>query len=223
MGNNFNNCDIAPGADAWIADSHTWVYVSSTSFKVVGLDVTAQFTKGTRISYNDGAVDYGVVASSAFAAGDTTITLIANDDYSIANTTLTAPRYSYQVNPQGYPGFFAYTPTLTGYSVNPTTSTYIYNVVGTQVNLEVRQGGNGTSNTTAKTITLPVSMSSRASNLQINAGFCVDNGSAIVTGMMALINVAAPTVVSVFPAFVNTSLWTASGGCRQTFQISYEM
>jgi hypothetical protein len=44
------------------ADNVTWVYGSATSFAVAG-DLTGRYTKGTRISYNDGATDYGTVYS----------------------------------------------------------------------------------------------------------------------------------------------------------------
>lgn len=91
--------------DGWLEDEDTWVYASATTFTIAGKDVTAKFPKGTKISYNDGSVDYGTVASAAFST-DTTITLIANDDYAIADETLTAPRYSYVENPQGFPHWF---------------------------------------------------------------------------------------------------------------------
>lgn len=106
--------------DGWVADTDTWVYVSATSFKIVGADRRTKFPKGTRVSYNDGSVDYGVVVATAFST-DTTVTLATNDDYSIANATLTAPRFSYASRPQSYPSWFNYTVTFTGLTSPPST------------------------------------------------------------------------------------------------------
>ena len=36
------------GWDGWQADSDTWVYLSATSFKIEGKDVTSKFTKGNQ-------------------------------------------------------------------------------------------------------------------------------------------------------------------------------
>ncbi len=106
----------------WNYDTDTWVRVSAASFKVESKDVTARFTKGTRIALYDGTTTiYGAVASSAFST-DTTVNLISMTEYRIADATLSAPRFSYEVSPQGYPGWFTYLPTLSGWSVAANTA-----------------------------------------------------------------------------------------------------
>lgn len=90
------------GWDGWQIDSDTWVYVSTTSFKIEGKDVTSTFTKGARIRYKQGGdYEYGIVSSSAFST-DTTVTLISNDTYELADATITDAGYSYADNPQGF-------------------------------------------------------------------------------------------------------------------------
>lgn len=97
----------------WTRANETWTYVSANSFSVSG-DQTAKFQKGTRVKFTQTTVKYGVVKSSSHSSGTTTVTLFANDDYSLANATITAPFFSYAASPQGYPGTFAYTPTIDG-------------------------------------------------------------------------------------------------------------
>lgn len=89
----------------WVNDTDTWVYVSASTFKIVGKDVTAKFSKGTRLKFTQTTVKYAVVIGSAFST-DTTVTIAVNTDYTIANAVITAPAYSYQASPQGYPTAF---------------------------------------------------------------------------------------------------------------------
>lgn len=231
--------------DGWTTDiSATWTAGSATQF-AAGIGTAAasilnELPKGTKVSYNDGAVDYGVVASCVvrsgggrtgctsdvsantigksahgFSDGDpvtlsgmvtTTgvslathyfvrdsaantfklaatiggtaidltgsndsavisvtpqalVTLIPTTDYSIGSlgSVLTARRYSYAASPQGWPGWFNYTPSFTGLSVNP-TQTSQWSVQGNACTVAFNASAAGTSNSTAKTITLPVAM-----------------------------------------------------------------
>lgn len=115
----------SPGSDGWVTSADTWVYASASTFTISGVDRTAIYTKGTRLRFKQGgAYKYAVVLSSSFST-NTTVTIAINTDYTIANATITDNYYSYQISPQGYPDWFAYTPTgptnttLTGrYRVN---------------------------------------------------------------------------------------------------------
>lgn len=105
--------DITSG---WTPSDDTWTYASATSFTVSG-DVASQYQSGTRVKFSQSGTKYGVVKSSSYSSGTTTVTLFGNTDYSIANASITSPSYSYQDSPQGYPGWFNYTPTLSGITV----------------------------------------------------------------------------------------------------------
>lgn len=91
----------------------TWTFVSASSFKIVGFDATLRYKKGTRIKWTQTTVKYGVVTSSSFAAGDTTINIAVNTNYTIANSAITDNFYSYDACPPGYPTVFDLTPTIT--------------------------------------------------------------------------------------------------------------
>lgn len=111
------------GSDGWTPDSDTWTYVSSTSFKVSGKDVTAKFPTGTKIKLTQTTAKYFYVVSSSFST-DTTITVTGGTDYTVANATITSPNYSYASSPRGFPHYFNYTPTVTS-SAGTITSTSI--------------------------------------------------------------------------------------------------
>ncbi len=101
---------ISAASDGWTADSNTWTYASASTFTIAGVDVTAQFTTGTRLKFTQTTVKYAVVISSSFST-NTTVTIAINTDYTITNAAITLPYYSYQASPQGYPTWFTFAPT----------------------------------------------------------------------------------------------------------------
>lgn len=98
--------DNAGSSDGWTSSADTWVYASASTFTIAGVDRTATFTKGTRLKFTQTTAKYAVVVGSTFST-NTTVTIAVNTDYTIANATITSPNYSYQMNPQGYPGWFS--------------------------------------------------------------------------------------------------------------------
>jgi hypothetical protein len=88
----------------WIYDSvFPWAYVSATSFKIAGVDVTAQFPKGTRIAlWQSGAIQYYYVTSATFST-DTTVNIDGGGTYTLANVPIDRPAFSYNARPQGFP------------------------------------------------------------------------------------------------------------------------
>lgn len=96
--------------DGWTTSTDTWTYASASTFTIAGVDRTAIYTKGTRLKFTQTTVKYAVVVASSFST-DTTVTIAVNTDYTIANATITAPYYSHQNGPAGYPVLFNWTPT----------------------------------------------------------------------------------------------------------------
>ncbi len=142
--------------DGWITATDTLVYVSANSFKITGVNRTSIYAEGTRIKFtNNSATFYGVVASSSFST-DTTVTLFANNDYSINNSAITSPYYSYQASPQGYPNWFNYTPTISWNSTAPSTPTLVakFSVIGNTCFVSITQ-----SNTTAGSTNTSINVS----------------------------------------------------------------
>lgn len=197
--------------DGWLADNHTWVFASSTTFTIAGVDLTLTFQPLTLISWNDGSLKYGVVKSSTFST-NTTVTIMSTTDYTIANATITAPRYSYYSRPQGFPGYFNWAPALTGYSANPTTTAYVWFVSGTGVHVSYAEQGNGTSNATTKTYAIPINQGAPSVGQWGYTFAYFNNGTrGTVPGLCRILGTGS--VVDTFIDF-NATAWTNSGGAR---------
>lgn len=195
-------------ADGWTVASDTLVYVSASSFKIASVDRTAIYTKGTRIKFTQTSAKYFVVTSSSFST-DTTVNIAVNTDYTIANATITAPYYSYQVSPQGYPTSFAYTTTLTGFSANPSDVTTRFSIIGNKCTVHAWDSAVGTSNATTKTWTVPVAC---IAGMQFGSTtWGLDNN--VVIHMQCVLGVSS-AVVSAYVGLPIGTLWTASGNCR---------
>lgn len=207
--------------DGWVTSPDTWIYASANSFTISGVDRTTTFTKGTRVKCtNNSTTFYGVVASSSFST-NTTVTLVANSDYSLANSAITNPFYSYQANPQGYPGWFNYTPTYTGFSANPTTGSSRFNIIGTRCLIQHSESVAGTSNATGFTFSLPVNSSSTSGGNWSSSAQVQDSGT-IQTNSGLIQFGTTSAVANVYKSW-NATSWTSSGSKACQFgQIEYE-
>lgn len=198
------------GADGWVSDTaETWAYVSATSFKVTGTDVTAKYTTGTRLRCKQGAgYKYFVVVSSAFST-DTTVTVTGGSDYSLANSAITDNYHSYAANPQGYPGWFNFNPSLSGWSGSPTL-TARFAVIGTICYVAINISA-GTSNATTATAVAPIASNANA-NAIVAPFVVVDNGAVTNTPGRAVISGGSSTIT--FQKDYSGNTWTASGTKR---------
>jgi hypothetical protein len=116
--------------DGWVYDTHTWTYVSATSFKITGVNVTALFPTGTKIKLiQSGVTAYFYVTGATFST-DTTVTITGGSDYTLSNTTITSPAYSYATTPQGFPGWFNWSPTWTNFTVGNATLSAAFTMNG---------------------------------------------------------------------------------------------
>lgn len=178
---------------------------------------TAVFTKGTRIkATNNSTTFYGTVESSSYST-NTTVTLIPNTDYSLANSPITSPYYSYQASPVGYPGEFNYSPTWGGFSSAPSTNAY-FSVVGVTVNVHVQATFYGTSNSTSTTVTLPAPAAKDGMFGFIQA---TDNSNTVATPGRAVMTAQSSTM-DLYTSLTNGG-WTASSGKSAAFMGSYDM
>lgn len=121
--------------DGWMPDFDTWVYVSATSFKIAGKDVRSRFPPGTKIKLTQTTAKYFYVVSTAFST-DTTVTVAAGSDYSVANAAITNPFYSYQAEAQGFPDWFAFAPAWTNITVGSGTNVGKFRMVGRSVEVD---------------------------------------------------------------------------------------
>lgn len=204
--------------NGWIISPDTYVYISGNSFSITNSnDLTPVYTKGTRIKFtNNSSTFYGVVQSSLFSGGVTTVTLIANTDYAINNSAITNPFYSYDASPQGYPTWFnTVVGAWVGFSANP-VSLIRFAVIGNMITLLINTGI-GTSNNTSFSITLPVI--AITSDLHVlGTGF--DNGGYVQGCSPGYLSGNLLTLYKITDQ--GTNAWTASGNKGWSGQFSYQ-
>lgn len=208
------------GADGWTTDADTWTYASATTFTVPG-DQTAKFSKGTRLKLTQTTVKYFVVVASSYGAPNTTVTITGGDDYTFANAAVSANYYSYAVNPQGYPGWFNFSPTYTGFSANPAGNYCKFRIDGNMCTFKHARA-NGTSNATGFTFTVPVAPIA-GQNASAALAFPHRHTNNGVTGINFGLGEAqdATTTVSLYRDLQGTA-WTGSGAKGAYFTFMYE-
>jgi hypothetical protein len=184
------------------------VFASASTFTIAGVDRTATFTPGTRLKFTNSTVKFAVVVSSAFAV-DTTVTIAVNTDYVIANAAISSPFFSYQGNPQGYPGWFNFTSVLTGWAATPTLSRFVFAVNGRLCSIDMR--ATGTSNSTGTSCTAPIACATTADGQAQNIGPSTgaDNGTSITTPARCTIGSASSTIT--FTKDYAGAVWTNTG------------
>lgn len=198
---------VRPGtADGWLDDTNeTWTYASGSgggvaTFTVPG-DLTAKYIVGTRIKLTQTTVKYFVItADPTFDGTNTTVTINAGTDYTLANAAISANYHSYQERPQGYPGWFNFAGAATGFSAT-TTTIYRFRVSGRTCSVVVIV--TGTSNATTLTWTLPV-----AAVQALNIPHAIVNSGTTALGRS--VTAAASTTVTV-SATIAAGAFTASG------------
>lgn len=208
---------VSGSSDGWTASSDTWTYASASTFTISGVDRTAIFTKGTKLKFTQTTAKYATVVSSSFST-DTTVTIAVNSDYTIANAAITSPNYSYQENPAGFPDWFTFATTYGGFSANPTPTNLRYSVHGRICYVKLTATGNGTSNATSLTITVP--FAAAQSEKVHNAGRGVDNGSVLANPVQASLSSSSATVTFLKH---DDSTWTNTGNKSVNFQFFFEI
>jgi hypothetical protein len=201
--------DITNGATGWVPSPNAWVYVSATSFKEVGVDVTDRYPVSTKLSCADSGTKYAYVISSAFET-DTTVTIAGN---ALTGGAITNPRYSYMACAEDFPGRFAYTPTETGWAAGWTWEDGWYSINGSLCTYAFSIGG--TSDATSASITLPVTAAAGRYTRAAVAG--TDNG----TNCFADCYVGASATSIVFGRLGGSAGWTATGTKAARGQITY--
>lgn len=113
-----SNLDDTKG---WKLFTNTCTYASAQTFTVKGA-CTDIFTRDTRIKFDNPTTKYGVVISSSYASPNTTVTILTNADYTVANSAITNVYISYEASPAGYPRYFNFTPSWSNVTVGNGTS-----------------------------------------------------------------------------------------------------
>jgi hypothetical protein len=128
----------------WIPARETWTYASATTFTISG-DKTDKYQKGDKIKFTQTTVKYFYIISVSYSSPNTTITITAGTDYTLANASIVSPYFSKAENPQGFPHWFNFAaPTWNlsdiddGSGGQPSTASFTQKIVGNTVYGEIR-------------------------------------------------------------------------------------
>lgn len=204
----------ADWGDGWRSIPHAAGYGSTTTIVFAGVDCANLFPAGAPVRWRqrEGWL-YGYVISAVYGT-DTTLTILGN---SVVNAAIGSVWVSHGINPAGFPGWFTYSPIWTGFSSAPPINNAIFCIIGRLMPVIVNCAGNGTSNLTTLTVTLPLTP---AHVLRGIAGYAVNNGVAL-TGACRLYASSS----NVLYAYTNmaTGAWNNSGDKRIDFSIIVEI
>jgi hypothetical protein len=103
--------------DGWIDANESWAYASASTITVPS-GAVAKYAKGDKIKLTQTTVKYFYVIGVA----DTVLTVTGGSDYTVANAAITANYYSHATSPIGFPGSFAYSPTIASQTGTLTTT-----------------------------------------------------------------------------------------------------
>jgi hypothetical protein len=119
-------------------------------------------------------------------------------------------------------GWQPWTPTLTGWSANPTNVVYRYKQIGKLVHLAIRQLTSGTSNATTKSLTLPVTAATITNMVWDAPCGAVDNGVLLATPARGIV-ASGGTTITFDKDWSAAGGWTNSGNHRiATCNLVYE-
>lgn len=209
--------DVTETRGGWIEAGVTFTYASATTFTISG-DWTNRIFIGTKVELTQTSAKYFYVTASSHSSGTTTVTVNGGSDYSLANAAITTPYYSNQASPDDFPQRFAYSPTPTGFSANPTFVAG-FTLIGRRCFVDIRTSSAGTSNATSFTISLPITAKTVSNMFWVGRGYGVDNG-AYQHNVLAEIG-SAGTTMSL--SRNDGNVWTNSGNKSATLHISYDI
>ena len=115
-----------------------------------------------------------------------------------------------------------WTPTITGFSANPTGGIYRYKLIGKLIIVSISMPNAGTSNATTLTITAPFTAATITNMIWSASGTVVDNTSTIVLGSGRIL--PNENIINFYTGPSSSNVWTASGTKRVAFlTIIYEV
>jgi|GEM_PF-5209462 hypothetical protein len=205
------NLLLAHAEDGWspVPDYLAAAYVSATTFTLQG-DWSGTLSKGDKLRLTNGSTKYFYVVSAAYGAGTTTVTVTGGSDYALASAAVTAVSYSKASSPAGFPKTFAWNPNPSGYSSAPTGVVARFSVNGGACTYSYYASGDGTSNATSKTYSLPLPTASGSGTIGTFVTQVKDNGTAAYGKHVLAYNSSTATC---YPSQSAPS-WAASGTCN---------
>lgn len=203
-----------PGADpsGWIAVTETTFTRSNDNLINVVTGAASRWEKWDKIKFNQhGVTKFGYV----HLVTDTTLGFFAGSANVIENTTtypITNIYVSRVEKPFGFPCSFEYIPVHTGFSAIPTGVKAYFCITSGICTIDIYEDVNGTSNTNAFTLSLPVPAKNQA-GMKWSAPCMIVDNSAVPAQPGLIIILPNGTTMTLYISYSGSS-WTASGGKR---------
>lgn len=201
--------------DGWIPVSGTWTYASATTITVPsGAAAIYKVGMGIRLTQSSTVKFFYIVGVT-----DTVLTVTGGSDYTLEDATISAVSYTNSPDTAiGFPDWFNWTPTQTGWTALP-SGAYRYCLRGKtcQFYIDITSG---TSNGTTTRLTLPLMPKSGVYWGGAN-GMAMDNGAVLSVASKWYVNSADGKVY--FGADMGSGLFTASGTKRVRCEGFYEI
>lgn len=199
--------------------SNQAVYLSASAFDIPG-DITALIQTGDKVRWDQPTLGrkYGYIATASYAGGVTTVSIIINTDYTVANEAITDLMFSRVSLPMSFPKRFNYSPTVTGFGVGaaPASAINQFYISDLTCFVSIRQPNMGTSNSVGFLITSPI-----AATTQTNGVWGVvwwqafDNGAQLAPPGRAYITSASSTIT--IETTTAAGAWTNVNGKAVSF------
>lgn len=202
--------------DGYVKVLEAWAYASATTI-TVPTGAVSRYQPGDKLKLNNTTTKYFYITIVA----DTLLTVTGGTDYTVANLAISEIKVSRQ-SPPDFPAAFNWSPTLTGFSANPTNTVYQFYISDGWCYVHVRQATNGTSNATTFWISAPVTPTTLSNAIWGNAWIeAVDNGSLIAAPGKAYASSANSVIV--VGSTMSSDNWTAANGKRASFNLAYRI
>jgi hypothetical protein len=150
------------------------------------------------------------------------VNVTGGSDFSVANAPITNPKYSYALCPTGFPHWFHFEPTWTGFSSAPSGLTSRFRISGRMVQWYMYQSS-GTSNANTCSCTLPVQALTHTNYSSLNLMAAIDNSNPMVAPGYGYITSGATTVTFYRQINEASTTWTTSGSKNMIGWICYEI
>jgi hypothetical protein len=204
------------GHYGWIPVGETWSYASSTTVTISG-DKTDKYSKGMKVKLTQTSVKYFYITGVSYASPNTTLTLTAGTDYTVANAAITSPFYSMVANPAGFQHLYSWTPIFAGFSSDPTNVDAKFIINGRLCTANLSMGA-GTSNANNFLISAP--LTAVGFHWSGNMAFYVNGGSSnFGGGYVTIYNGESNFRISTTSG---QSSWSNSGDKYARFQMFFE-
>lgn len=174
-------------------------------------DASGTTTSEKYLAYGNGSAPTSTDSCVVIGRFAATLSASASYNWSVPTYTNTnlinRPIYETRV--------LTYAPTITGFSANPTSTAYRYQIKLDRLRVDLNQGVNGTSNATTFTVTAPMAHATLTNAFSAVACYApVDNGTLQTAPAFASLNSASSTINVYKNADGGTTAWTNVNGKR---------